>query len=101
MSEVVQFNDHEVYYDYDDFQDMLYITFSPAVGATYYSDVEELEGVMLRYDGESERLIGVTVHNVKHKLQRWLVEDLCRRFIPSERERVMAQPPPIAGGCLR
>jgi hypothetical protein len=64
---------------------MLYITFDPQVDATYYSDVEGLDGVMLRYDGESERLVGITMHNVQQKLQRWLIEDLCRRFLaPTE-----------------
>jgi len=87
----VRFDDRKVYYDYDDIQDMLYITFSPPVGPTYYSDAEGLSGVMLRYDGKDDRLVGITVHNVRQKLQRWLVEDLCRRFVPSERERVAVQ----------
>jgi hypothetical protein len=85
MKEVLQFNGQKIYYEYDEIQDMLYITFAPRVGATYYSDIEGLDGVMLRYDGESERLVGITVHNVQKKLQRWLVEDLCRRFLaPTE-----------------
>ena len=85
MKEVLQFNGQKVYYEYDEIQDMLYITFAPRVGATYHSDIEGLDGVMLRYDGESERLVGITVHNVQKKLQRWLVEDLCRRFLaPTE-----------------
>ena len=85
MNEVFQFNGQKVYYEYDEIQDMLYITFDPQVEATYYSDVEGLDGVMLRYDGESERLVGITVHNVQQKLQRWLIEDLCRRFLaPTE-----------------
>ena len=84
MNEVFQFNGQKVYYEYDEIQDMLYITFDPQVEATYYSDVEGLDGVMLRYDGESERLVG-TVHNVQQKPQRWLIEDLCRRFLaPTE-----------------
>ncbi len=60
---------------------MLYITFDPQEEATYYIDVEGLDGVKLRYDGESERLVGITVRNVQQKLQRWLIEDLCRRFL--------------------
>jgi len=85
MSEVFHFKGRKVYYEYDEIQDMLYITFDPQVDATYYSDVEGLDGVMLRYDGESERLVGITVHNVQQKLQHWLVEDLCRRFFgPTE-----------------
>jgi uncharacterized protein YuzE len=85
MKEILQFNGQKVYYEYDEIQDMLYITFDPQVDAAYYSDVEGLDGVMLRYDGESERLVGITVHNVQQKLQRWLVEDVCQRFLaPTE-----------------
>jgi hypothetical protein len=89
---MVRFDDRNVYYDYDDVQDMLYITFSPSVGPTYYSDAEGLPGVMLRYDGQDDQLVGVTVHNVRQKLQRWLVEDLCRRFVPSEHGYGAVQP---------
>ncbi len=81
QEKIVQFNEQKVYYDYDQIQDMLYMTLSRQVGPTYYSDVEGLDGVMLRYDGQSEQLVGITVHNVQHKLQRWLVEDLCQRFL--------------------
>jgi len=87
----VRFDGRKVYYDYDDLQDMLYITFSPSVEPTYYSDAEGLAGVMLRYDGQDDRLVGITVHNVRQKLQRWLVEDLCRRFAPSERVAVQLE----------
>jgi hypothetical protein len=98
MSETIQFDGQKIYYDYDEYQDMLYITFSPALGPTYYSDVEGLEGVMLRYDGESEQLVGITVNNVQHKLQRWLVEDLCRRFMPAKQRSATAKPTRSAVG---
>lgn len=80
MNGVFEFDGRKIYYEYDEIQDMLYITFDPQVDATYYSDVEGLDGVMLRYDGESEQLVGITVHTVQQKLLRWLMEDLCRRF---------------------
>lgn len=79
-----------VYYEYDETQDMLYITFTPSVGPTYYSDVDELDGVMLRYDGETDELMGVTVHNVKRKMQQLLVEDTCRRVPLPGKERAVA-----------
>ena len=98
MSETVQVDDRKIYYDYDEYQDMLYITFSPTLGPTYYSDVEGLEGVMLRYDGESDQLVGITVHNVQRKLQRWLVEDLCRRLMPAKQREATAGPTRSAVG---
>jgi len=70
-----------VFFEYDEIQDMLYITFAPSVGPTYYSDIDDLDGVMLRYDGETDEVVGVTVHNVKQKMYRQLVEDICRRVV--------------------
>lgn len=70
-----------VFFEYDEIQDMLYITFVPSVGPTYYSDIDELDGVMLRYDGETDEVVGITVHNVKQKMHRQLVEDICRRIV--------------------
>jgi transcription initiation factor TFIIIB Brf1 subunit/transcription initiation factor TFIIB len=70
-----------VYYDYDEFQDMLYLTFTPDVGPTYYSDVEGLDGVMLRYDGQSNTVVGMTVHNVRAKMERMFIEDLYRHLV--------------------
>lgn len=79
----------EVFYEYDEIQDMLYITFAP-LGPAYYRDIDELDGVMLRYDGETEELVGVTVHNVKQKMYRQLVEDLCRRIPLPHKECIVA-----------
>jgi len=70
-----------LYYDYDELQDMLYLTLRRDVGPTYYSDVEELDGVMLRHDGQSDTVVGITVHNVRAKMERLLIEDLYRRFV--------------------
>jgi hypothetical protein len=81
MSEVINVSGKKIYYEYDEVQDMLYVTFAPSVGGTYYRDVGELDGVMLRYDGHTDELVGITVHNVKRKLNRWLAEDLYQRFV--------------------
>lgn len=70
-----------IFFEYDEIQDMLYITFAPSVGPTYYSDIDDLDGVMLRYDGETDELVGITVHNVKQKMYQQLVEDICRRVV--------------------
>jgi hypothetical protein len=70
-----------VYYDYDEFQDMLYLTLTRDVGPTYYSDVNGLDGVMLRYDGQSNKVVGITVHNVRAKMERLFIEELYRHLI--------------------
>lgn len=70
-----------VFFEYDEIQDMLYITFAPSVGPTYYSDIDDLDGVMLRYDGETDELVGVTVHNVKQKMYQQLVKDIYYRVV--------------------
>ena len=46
-----------------------------------YSDVEGLDGVMLRHDGQSDTVVGITVHNVRAKMERLFIEDLYRRFV--------------------
>ena len=71
----------KIFFEYDEIQDMLYITFAPSVGLTYYSDIDDLDGVMLRYDGETDEVVGVTVHNVKQKMYQQLVEDICRQVV--------------------
>ncbi len=78
-----------VFFEYDEIQDMFYITFASSVGPTYYGDIDELDGVMLRYDGETDEVVGITVHNVKQKMHRQLVEDVCRR-VAHRRQYAMA-----------
>jgi len=74
-------DERSVFFEYDEVQDMLYITFVPSVGPTYYRDSDELHGVMVRYDGETDEVVGITVHNVKQKMYQQLVEDICRRVV--------------------
>jgi uncharacterized protein YuzE len=79
MNTLILADGRKIFFEYDEIQDMLYITFAPSVGPTYYSDIDELDGVMLRYDGETDEVVGITVHNVKQKMYQQLVEDICRR----------------------
>ncbi|MEP7200583.1 MAG: hypothetical protein ABI874_12250 [Chloroflexota bacterium] len=76
MSELLLGNGIKLFYEYDVAQDMLYILFKPSVGATYYEDVPQRAGVMLRRDGVTDRVVGITVHNVQYKLMQRLVTDL-------------------------
>jgi len=89
MNEMLVAEGQPIYYEYDDIQDMLYVTFSPSVGSTYYRDVEGLPGVMLRYDAETDRVVGITVHNVKRKMQRWFVEELYERLVTPRKREVL------------
>jgi hypothetical protein len=82
MSEI-ELNDGKiVYYDYDPVQDILYVLFTPTVGPTCYEDSTQLPGVMLRYNGRTEELVGLTVHNVQRKLMRDMVCDLLDQTLP-------------------
>lgn len=61
-----------VFYEYDEYQDALFITYAEQVGLTYY---EELEGgVLRRRDAETDQPVGYTVRNVSLKV--------CRQFVP-------------------
>ena len=82
MSELLLPNGVKLYYEYDAVQDMLYVLFKPSVGATYYEDIPKMPGVMLRHDGKTNEVVGLTVHNVQSKLMRRLITDLGERVLP-------------------
>jgi hypothetical protein len=62
-------------------QDMLYVLLRPNVGVTYYRDIPDQAGVMLRYEGATDELVGLTVHNVQRKLIRSMVAELGERVL--------------------
>jgi hypothetical protein len=70
-----------LYYEYDPVQDMLYVLLRPDVGATYYRDMPDQPGVMLRYEGATDELVGLTVHNVQRKLICGMVAELGERVL--------------------
>jgi hypothetical protein len=41
-----------------------------------------MDGVMLRYDGDTEEVVGITVHNVKQKMLRMFIADICSFITP-------------------
>jgi hypothetical protein len=82
MSDVVLDNGQRVFYEYDPVQDMLYILLREHVGPTYYEDVPNNAGVMLRYDAATDKVVGVTVHNVQKKLMQRLIGELGERVLP-------------------
>ncbi|MCB9456405.1 MAG: hypothetical protein H6671_10510 [Anaerolineaceae bacterium] len=62
----------QVTYDYDTAQNMLYILFEANPSATFYADVPDMPGVMLRYRISDESLVGITVHDGSN----WLAADV-------------------------
>lgn len=82
MSELLLANGQRVFYEYDAMQDMLYVLFRENIGATYYKDVPDLAGVMLRYDNATDELVGMTVHNVQRKLLQKLITDIGDQVLP-------------------
>jgi hypothetical protein len=67
--------DQTISYDYDPVQDMLYILLEPVTDATFYDDVPDMPGVMRRYSAADERLVGITMHDVKSRLLTNLPQD--------------------------
>ncbi len=76
MSELQLSNGRRVLYEYDSVQDMLYILFHEQLGPTYYVDVPNMAGVMLRHDIATNEVVGITVHNVQRKLMQRLITEL-------------------------
>ncbi|MBZ0299408.1 MAG: hypothetical protein K8J31_06700 [Anaerolineae bacterium] len=67
--------DQIITYDYDPVQDMLYILFEPVTGATFYDDVPDMPGIMRRYSMGDERMVGITVHDVKGRLSADILQN--------------------------
>ncbi len=82
MIEFVLPDGMKLHYEYDATQDMLYILLRQPLGASYYEDVPRMPGVMLRYDGETNKVVGLTVHNVQVKLMQRLIADLGEHVLP-------------------
>ncbi len=82
MSELQLANGQQVYYEYDGVQDMLYVLFQTNVGPTYYQDLPDSPGVMLRHDVATDKVVGLTVHNVQLKLMQKLITDLGDQVLP-------------------
>ncbi len=82
MDELLLSNGRRVFYQYDAAQDMLYVLFRENVGLTYYKDVQNFAGVMLRYDNATDEVVGITVHNVQRKLLQKLIGEIEDQVLP-------------------
>ena len=82
MSELTLPSGLKVFYEYDAIQDMLYMLFKQPIGATYYEDIVGSPGVMVRHDGTTDEVVGITVHNVQSKLMQRLIRDIGDQVLP-------------------
>ena len=59
-------NGKPAYYEYDEYQDALFVTFAKEPSLSYYEELEN--GTMVRREAETDRVIGYTVRNVSLKV---------------------------------
>ena len=76
--------DATIMYDYDRIQDMLYILFEPVKEATFYEDVPDQPGIMLRFNISDERVVGITAHDVLERLSSDISQDIAVRHLAQE-----------------
>lgn len=68
MQRKIEFDGQTLYYDYDEYQDALFITFLKQVGLTYYEEMDD--GLMARRDADTNKIVGYTIRNVSLKICR-------------------------------
>ena len=59
-------NGKPLYYEYDECQDALFVTFEKEPPLSYYEELED--GVLVRREAEADRIVGYTVRNVSLKV---------------------------------
>ena len=72
MQKEIEIEGKNLYCDYDEYQDALFITFEKELGLTYYEELAD--GLMVRRDAESDEIVGYTIRNVSIKI--------CRQYLP-------------------
>lgn len=65
MQEAV-INGKPVYYEYDEYQDALFVTFEKEPPLSYYEELEN--GILVRREAETDRIVGYTIRNVSLKV---------------------------------
>jgi hypothetical protein len=66
MKHETTINGKHVYYEYDEYQDALFVTFDKESPLSYYEELEN--GVMVRREAENDRIVGYTIRNVSLKV---------------------------------
>ncbi len=59
-------NGKTIYYEYDEYQDALFVTFDREPPLSYYEEQEN--GVMVRREADTDRIVGCTIRNVSLKV---------------------------------
>jgi len=62
-----------LFYEYDEYQDALFITFMRTPPLSYYEELDN--GIMMRHDADTDQVIGYTIRNVSLKV--------CKQFLPT------------------
>ena len=66
MMQKAVINGKPVYCEYDEYQDALFVTFEKELPLSYYEEMEN--GVLVRREAETDRIVGYTVRNVSLKV---------------------------------
>ena len=59
-------NGKTIYFEYDEYQDALFVTFDQDPPLSYYEEQEN--GVLIRRETETDHIVGCTVRNVSLKV---------------------------------
>ncbi|MBI4531538.1 MAG: DUF2283 domain-containing protein [Candidatus Latescibacteria bacterium] len=55
-----------LYYEYDEYQDALFVTFERESPLSYYEELDQ--GILVRREAETDRVVGYTIRNVSLKV---------------------------------
>ena len=66
MKQETEINGKTIHYEYDDYQDAIFVSFDKEPPLSYYEELEN--GVMVRREADTDRIIGFTVRNVSRKV---------------------------------
>ena len=73
MVNVLNHKGQKIYYEYDQYQDALFLTFVKNPPLSYYEEQEK--GIMVRKDAETDKTIGFTVRNISVKILESYLDD--------------------------
>ncbi|MFQ5752213.1 MAG: hypothetical protein ACE5HI_09475 [bacterium] len=73
MINVLTHKGKKIFYKYDEYQDALFLTFTENPRLSYYDELEN--GIMVRKDAETNKIIGYTVRNISTKIFKSYVNE--------------------------
>lgn len=72
MTNFIEYKGKRIFYEYDEYQDALFLTFIENPGLTYYEELEN--GVMVRKDVDTDEIVGYTIRNISKKIVQEYLE---------------------------